>query len=296
MILVVGATGLLGGTIARRLLAEGEDVRVTVRSVERGADLQERGAQLVLGDLREYERMLWACDGVRKVVVTAHGCGGKGAESPREIDGRGIRNLVHAALQAHVEHMVLTSVLGARPEHPVDWVRMRYMAEKHLVMSGIPYTVVRHGPIIERWVDALGRPVLEEGTCRIVGHGDNPISFVSVNDVATYVLLALRNDRARDRVIDVAGPDEVTLNELARMFADAAGRYAKISHLPLSLARLASTLYRPIDPAHSRELELAYLLDTSDQTLDMTRTFDDFPINLTHLEEVIERDYARHPA
>ena len=194
MILVVGATGLLGGTIARRLLAEGEDVRVTVRSRERGADLQERGAQLVLGDLREYERMLWACDGVRKVVVTAHGCGGKGAESPREIDGRGIRNLVHAALQAHVEHMVLTSVLGARPEHPVDWVRMRYMAEKHLVMSGIPYTVVRHGPIMERWVDALGRPVLEEGTCRIVGHGDNPISFVSVDDVATYVLLALRND------------------------------------------------------------------------------------------------------
>jgi uncharacterized protein YbjT (DUF2867 family) len=296
MILVVGATGMLGGTIVRRLLAEGEKVRVSVRSRGRAGDLGERGAEVVVGDLRDYDSMIFACDKADRVVVTAHGCGGRGNDAPREVDGRGIRNLVHAALQADVEHMVLTSVLGARPEHPVEWVRMRYMAEKHLVMSGIPYTVVRHGPLMERWVDAVGRPAFENGACRIIGHGDNPVSLVSVDDVASYVLLGLKDERARDRIIDVAGPDELTLNELARMFADAGGRNPRISHLPLPLARLASVLYRPIDPGHSRELESGTLLESTDQVSDMTHTFDEFPLHLTHLGDVIHRDFVQRQA
>jgi len=73
MILVVGATGRLGGTIARRLLHAGRDVRVLVRPGSDHRELVALGAVPVLGDLKEPQTLGAACRGVDAVVTTARG-------------------------------------------------------------------------------------------------------------------------------------------------------------------------------------------------------------------------------
>ena len=77
MILVVGATGVVGRAIATRLLARGEAVRALVRPGSLAADLEAAGADLVGGDLRDPGSLGRACRGAEVVVTTAN------AASPR---------------------------------------------------------------------------------------------------------------------------------------------------------------------------------------------------------------------
>ena len=75
MILVVGSTGNLGGSIARRLLAEGKEVRILVRPGSSYRDLVDDGAEPVTGDLKEPASLHAACAGVDALVTTANAIG-----------------------------------------------------------------------------------------------------------------------------------------------------------------------------------------------------------------------------
>jgi uncharacterized protein YbjT (DUF2867 family) len=69
MVLVVGATGDLGGAIARRLLADGKQVRVFVRSADRGEALRQARAEVVFGDLKNAASVLAACRAAETVIT-----------------------------------------------------------------------------------------------------------------------------------------------------------------------------------------------------------------------------------
>ena len=71
MILVAGATGQLGGFVTRRLLANGEPVRVLVREGSPWQAMQTAGAQISLGDLKNRATLDAACAGVDVVITTA---------------------------------------------------------------------------------------------------------------------------------------------------------------------------------------------------------------------------------
>ena len=78
MMLVVGASGRLGGTIARHLLDQGERVRVMTRTPAKLENLKTMGAEVVSGDLRDPASLKSACQGIEQVITTAHAGEGKG--------------------------------------------------------------------------------------------------------------------------------------------------------------------------------------------------------------------------
>ena len=97
MILIVGATGYLGNATARRLLVAGEAVRAMTRTAAKAQDLQELGAEVVVGDLRDEASLRRACDGVDRVFATAHALMGRGQESSKYVDDLGHKRLIDAA-------------------------------------------------------------------------------------------------------------------------------------------------------------------------------------------------------
>lgn len=97
MILVVGATGMLGGTIARTLLERGENVRILVRP---GSSYEHlAGAEPAIGDLKDETSLRAACEGVEAIVTTATSASRGGADTIESVDRAGYRNLVDAAAQ-----------------------------------------------------------------------------------------------------------------------------------------------------------------------------------------------------
>jgi uncharacterized protein YbjT (DUF2867 family) len=113
-ILVVGATGRVGGAMVRHLLEAGFDVRALVRSAERGRRLLSSGAEPIVGDVTEpetLERALAGCAGVFCALS---------AETRREaeeVEYRGNVNLLSAASRAGVSRFVYSSALLA--DHPL---------------------------------------------------------------------------------------------------------------------------------------------------------------------------------
>jgi uncharacterized protein YbjT (DUF2867 family) len=105
MILVVGATGMVGSEICQRLSRRGEKVRALVRttsSTEKVALLRGRGAEVWVGDLKDPDSLAGACRGVNAVISTASSILSRQAgDSIESVDDTGQLHLVEAAGLSH---------------------------------------------------------------------------------------------------------------------------------------------------------------------------------------------------
>src|SRR3989475_5529914 len=123
MILVVGATGNLGGMITHGLLTQGKDVRILVREGRSYAPLVAAGATPAIGDLKERASLDVACRDIDTVVTTATAIIRQPPDTLETVDDAGYRNLIEAAKAAGVRHFVFTSALGSSPDSPVPLMR-----------------------------------------------------------------------------------------------------------------------------------------------------------------------------
>lgn len=287
MILIVGASGRLGGSVARLLLASGKTVRVMTRTSERVDDLTKLGADVVLADLREPTSLRQALRGVDTVFAAAHGYPGEDDNNPHTVDDLGMRCLIAVARATGVARFVFTSALGARVDNPVDFLRIKYDIEKNLRGSLLGYTILRPSSFMETWVDLLAKQIAKKGEFTIVGNGDNPINFVAVDDVARLAALVLDTPGSRGEVIEFGGPENLTLRQFAASVQEAVGHEAKTHHVPVPVARALAVVYRVLNPALGRQIAAGINMATADLTFDPTSTLKRFPVKLTRLEDVV---------
>ncbi|TMD64435.1 MAG: SDR family oxidoreductase [Chloroflexi bacterium] len=173
MILIVGASGRLGSAVAQRLLAEGKSVRGMTRAPLNLAHLKQQRAEVVSGDLRDPASLLRACQGVEQVLAAAHALDGKGDNTPQTVDDAGNRQLIDAAKAAGVKHFVFMSVLGASPNAPLEFFRIKYRTEEYLRASGLAFTIIRPSAYMDLWAQLIGQPILKQGKTTIFGvHSD----------------------------------------------------------------------------------------------------------------------------
>lgn len=293
MILIVGARGRLGGIVARRLLADGQAVRAMSRTPDRLAELHALGVEVVNGDLRDPTSLARACQGADSVFAAAHAFDSQGDNTPRSVDDAGNHALIDAARAAGVGHFVLTSILSARADHPVDIFRAKYAAEEYLRASGLSHTILRPSAFMELWGTIIGEPIARQGKALIFGHGVNPINWVSVNDVAHFAQLALTDPRAHGQAIEIGGPENLSLEQVVALCERTVGRTASKQHIPLPMMRMMRVLARPINPAFSRQVAAGVWMDTADMTFDPSATLKRFPITLTRFAAVIQRLYGQ---
>jgi uncharacterized protein YbjT (DUF2867 family) len=180
MNLIIGATGNLGGSVSRLLLNAGKSVRAMTRTPEKAEALKKLGAEIVIGDVRDRQSLDQACQGIEKIFAASHSFEGKGKSSPQIVDGQGNRHLIDAAKAAGVKHFVFTSALGARPDHPVDFYRIKYQTEQYLQARGLNYTILRPAAFMDSWAEMIGRPIVDQKKVTIFGSGRNPVNYVAV--------------------------------------------------------------------------------------------------------------------
>lgn len=260
MIVVAGGTGRLGTVLVGRLLARKEPVRVLTRDPRRAAHLP--GAEVAVGDVRRPEDVEAALTGARAVVSAVHGFAGHGV-SPASVDRDGNACLIDAAAGIGASHVVLLSVLGASPTHPIELFRMKAAAEQRLRSAGVPWTIVRAGAFLELYQELMRRSAGRAGRPLVFGRGGNPIAFASVADVADAVERALDDPSCRGAVIDVV-TTTMTFNELAAgLEADLGAGAGRPRHVPRSVLRILSGAG---STTPGRQAAAALVMDTHDMT------------------------------
>ena len=292
-ILVVGATGLLGRATARQLLNQGHSVRALVRDRARAEDLRKAGAEVVVGDLTDPASLARACKGALRVFACAHSLLGRGRYSSAQVDHVGHSALVVAAREAHVEHFVYTSMMGAREDHPIDFARTKHEIEQVVKGSGMGWTVLRPAAFMEQHVHLFnGRLLLDKGFVVLIGPAVKPRNFVAVRDVAPFAVIALADDGLNGRTIEIGGPDNLSNTEVAHMYAVRA-RKGRVFHLPLGVARAAAAAIRPLHEGVARVIDLQMLDERQmPETWNPAASLAEFPRTLTTVDKFIDERVA----
>ena len=148
VILVSGATGQQGGSVARNLLEWGFAVRALTRDAEKAAarELADLGAEVVGGDLEDRASIERVLDGVYGVFSVQQFW-----EVGVEGEVRQGILLADAAKEAGVEHFVYSSVGSAHRDTGIPHFDSKWDVEEHVRASGVPYTVLRPVFFMQNW-------------------------------------------------------------------------------------------------------------------------------------------------
>lgn len=279
MILVVGATGNLGGSIARVLLAEGKEVRILVRPGSSYADLVGDGAEPVTGDLKEPASLHAACAGVDTVVTTANAIARGGEDTIESVDLQGNQHLIEAAEAEGVRRFVLTSVLGASTESPVPLMRAKAEAEQRLMESAMTWTILQPNLYMDALLPmAVGGPALAGQPVTLVGEGRRRHSMVAMRDVVAYAVAALERDEAHNQRLVIGGPDAISWRDVVAAFEHELGR-----EVPVRTVRPGE----PVPGMPEQVNGLFQVLETYDSPLDTSALAATFGVTPTGLDDFV---------
>jgi NAD(P)H dehydrogenase (quinone) len=210
MILITGATGAVGGSVARLLADEGQQLRLLVRDRTRAPDLPD--AEAVTGDYADPASLDRAFAGVHTAFVVS------GYAEPM-VRARLHRNAFAAAARARVGHVVYLSFQGAAPNSRFPMSRDHHQSERYLKESGVPYTALRDNLYLDLVPEMFGQDGVVRGPA-----GQGATAFVAREDAARVAAAVLASPPEVSGTYDVTGPEALTLAETAARLSALVGR------------------------------------------------------------------------
>ena len=209
-IAVTGATGHIGGAVARALADDGTPFRMIVRDPSRAPELP--GAEVAVASFADADAARAALDGVDLLLMVS------GAEAADRLEQH--RTFVAAAATAGVRHVVYTSFAGAAPDATFTLGRDHWATEQAIRATSMAHTFLRDSFYLDFVEDLIG----EDGVIRGPA-GDGAMAAVARADVARVATEVLRHPTAHlDRTYDLTGPTAITLAEAAAVVAEVRGR------------------------------------------------------------------------
>jgi NAD(P)H dehydrogenase (quinone) len=208
---VTGATGAVGGAVARGLAAAGQPIRLIVRDASRAPELP--GAEVATATYGDRAGMQAALVGVHTLFLVS---------ASEDADRVGLHtNAVDAAVTSGVERIVYLSFYGASADATFTFARDHWHTEQHIRRSGTSFIFLRDNLYLDGlvgfWIGADG--VLAGPA------GDGRVGAVARDDVADVAVTVLLDPSAHDgQTYDLTGPEAVSLAEVTEAVAAASGR------------------------------------------------------------------------
>ena len=279
MILVVGATGQLGGLIAKRLLAAGRTVRALAREASAWQGLQAAGAQIAIGDLKQRATLDAACSGVDVVITTANSALRGGADNTQTVDIDGNRNLIDAARSAGVKQFIFVSAFGVTVDSPVPLFQAKARTEEYLRASGMPYTILAADGFMDVWFPMIViGPVLDGRPVTIIGEGRRKHSLIAADDVASFAIAVIGHSAAMNRHLPLGGPEAVSWRDVVAGFERRLGR---------EIAVVSLATGQPLPGLPDIVAGLMAGLDSYDSVIEMADTAGTFGVQQTTVDQFL---------
>lgn len=248
-VLVIGASGFVGGHLVRGLLSDGRAVRGLSRDVSRIQDLADAGAETVRGDMLDPRSLADALQFVDAAYICVHTLSPQGADSSgqdfMDLERTGLENIIKACRDAGVRRLVYVTSIGIAPDAPSAWVSGRAQTEQILFASGLDVTVIRPGMIVGR--GGTGFESVARGAkgpvAVIMGSGRQQFRPVAIDDLTYYLVGVLDDPRSYGHRYDVGSDDVLTTPQMIDIAAERLGRRHPVKvHVPSGLLGLAAPL------------------------------------------------------
>jgi uncharacterized protein YbjT (DUF2867 family) len=232
--LIVGATGFVGTEVCRLLREAGHQVRALVRSSsapDKVGRLEQLGASVVSGDVKDRSSLDRACRDVGVVVSTASSTlSRQPGDSIATVDQQGQLDLVDAAEAAGVSRFVFVSFPAIDLEFPLQSAKRA--VEERLRESGMSYTILQPTAFFEVWLSPMMGFDIAGGSMRIYGSGENKTSWISFQDVARFAAAAATASEAKIGAFELGGADALSPLDVVDLAEKMTGRHFVVEHVP----------------------------------------------------------------
>ena len=251
-VLVAGATGYLGGFVARDFKSRDYLVRALARSPKKLDPLRDSLDEIVQAEVTRPETLEGICDGIDVVFSSIGITKQKGKLTFKDVDYQGNVNLLEVARRASVKKFIYVSVFGGPGLLHLDIVRAHEEFVGVLRGSGMDYTVIRPTGFFSDMEEYL--TMARKGRVYLFGPGKNRINPIHGADLAVVCADAASGDAQE---IDVGGPEVLTHRQIAEIAFSSVGKQPRISSVPLFAMKAAVSLTKMFN-RHKGEL-LAFL-------------------------------------
>jgi uncharacterized protein YbjT (DUF2867 family) len=277
--------------ICRRLRERRTPVRALVRATTDTAKtrtLRDMGVELLVGDLSDTMSVAAACQDVVGVINAASSVlSSTKTNTLQAVERDGALSLVEFARVLGVRHFVYVTLPRNLKTH-CPLLRARAEVEDRVSHCGIGYTILCTNYFMECWLDPMLGFDYANGHVQMFGDGANPIGWVSCCDVAEIAVASLTAPAARNRFLDVAGPENISPREVVRLFENVSERPFVVEQVPEGeLDAEYKNAKTPLERSIAA-LKLEYAHGCS---MDMADTLRRVPVELTAV-----RDYAQRVA
>ncbi|NDJ16411.1 SDR family oxidoreductase [Myxacorys almedinensis] len=226
MFLVTGATGQLGRRIVRQLRLQESCVRAFVRLRSDYSELENRGAEIFIGELTQVRDIEKAVRGVQ-FVISAHGGEREALNYRANID------LIDAAKEHGVQHFVFISVLGTdRGYEDAPTFKAKREVEKYLQASGLNFTILRPSGFASNLI-SLAEQFQRTGVYLLIGDPQSRSSIVSTDDLARIAIASPTLEAAYHQIFSIGGPEILQRQAIPQIFGRIYDREPIILNPPL---------------------------------------------------------------
>lgn len=229
MILVTGASGLVGGEVVRQLSGQNVPVRALVRDPSRAPDLASRpGVQVSTGDLGRPETLGPALEDVGQAVLISSSDAGMAEVQNSFID---------TAAKAGVGHVIKLSGIIPGLDSPFRFARMHAEIEEHLAASGMTYTMLRAGEFMQAYFRQVPN-ITARRELRLPMAGQRTAS-IDIVDIAAVAVRVLTGTGHENQTYPITGPQVLTMAEVAAILSEVIGTAIRYVDVPPEAARQA---------------------------------------------------------
>jgi len=238
-IAITGGTGFVGRHLARALVRQGHQALLVARGTDRRDEelRHEPGIALALVGTSDADQLTEAfsgCDGVAHCAGINHE---NGAQTYEAVHLRGTEKVLKAMKCAGVKKIALLSFLRARPNCGSLYHESKWAAEQMVRGSGLDYTILKAGVIYgkgDHMLDHLSHAFHTFPVFGLVGMKDTMIQPVAVEDVVRILQASLVRGKLSKKSVAVLGPEKLSLKDVVRRVATAAGKKPLMIRLPVA--------------------------------------------------------------
>jgi uncharacterized protein YbjT (DUF2867 family) len=236
MILVTGASGTLGKEISRQLAQGKHDFRCLVRKTSKVKELEEIGANLCYGDVRDRETLREAMKGVTAVISThTLGMQRKGI-TYWDVDYQGNINLIELLKENGGGKFVYISALRVVLQSRFQLYKVKKLIEDALKLSGLDYTIFKPSGFFSDFTTAV-KFIQKFHLLPAMGWGEHRIQGIHVGDLAYCVIDSLSNNKASRQIFNIGGPEVLTYKKIAAVYSKLLGHKVRILPIPIGFQK-----------------------------------------------------------
>jgi uncharacterized protein YbjT (DUF2867 family) len=238
MLLIAGCNGHVGKEIVRKCIARKIPARCfDIKPLELPGE-DTSSLEIISGDVTKLDDVRKAVKGV-DVVMDVIGMRGETKVLTHEmVEHGGMKNIIQAAKESQVKHILYTSVMGVEPNSPAMSLSAKWNTEQTLINSGITYTIFRPSGYFVDFAEYFAPQIKKTGAFTVVGDGSTKLQPLDPVDLAEAFIQSTGNEKVKNKIVKIAGPEVFTLAGIIALVGTVVGREAKIKKMPFWLANL----------------------------------------------------------